>query len=57
MKPGQKRYCFLTSAEDGLKPREELKYRNLWEGLRANTTAHGIPHLSHAEGKISKKKH
>lgn len=45
-------YHFLGS--DGKKPVSEIKYKDLAHGLKEKTTAHGIPHISGASGKLSR---
>ena len=44
-------YCFLLAGQDEGKAVDKLSNRSLWEGLKGNTTAHGIPHVNHAQGK------
>ena len=31
--------------------KEEVSHKDLWDGFKEGTTAHGIPHVSNAAGK------
>ena len=44
-------YEYVTSSEFAGRPREEVPLRGIWDGLKENTTAHGVIHMEIARGK------
>ena len=41
----------VSSAYDGA-PRHAVSPRVIWKGIREKTSAHGIPHMDNAHGKV-----
>lgn len=52
IKKVQSQYQYLVPSafpKDGTK---KVSYRDVWEGFKEYTTAHGVPHLDRAKGKF-----
>ena len=49
-------YEYITSSEFTEQTRDEVPLRGIWDGLKENTTAHGIPHVEIARGESANSK-
>ena len=50
-KPDDKKYEYLVPSKFPTDGSRDVTSRDVWEGFKEYTTAHGVPHLDRARGR------